>query len=261
MTFPSSTVMSSFVTSATRRSRNEPAAVSTAFRPASSQDFSLTPTTSTSGRRLLPSLPPLTSSCYDPGRPRLRERRLHSRSDHLPMHLEDTSPETGSVTRNLRRGPRASRGCDRGSRSSSAVPRQSPPCCPIANQAEVALAGLNDGDRSHARESIAVDGSVRLEVVIVPPRLHPHAHDVVGCHGSPLPKASPGRRNLAKPPAPGADLDLPGDLAGMEGYTLGRVASRLTRHHRCQTKRAAELSPGRWDRKTLIAGARLQSRR
>jgi len=46
-TFPSLTVMSIFVTSATRRSRNEPAAVSTAFRPASSHEFSLTPTTST----------------------------------------------------------------------------------------------------------------------------------------------------------------------------------------------------------------------
>jgi hypothetical protein len=39
--------MSIFVTSATRKSRNEPAAVSTARRPASSQDLSLTPTTST----------------------------------------------------------------------------------------------------------------------------------------------------------------------------------------------------------------------
>ena len=46
-TFPSSTFMSSLVTSATRRSRSEPAAVSTAIRPASSHDFSLTPTTST----------------------------------------------------------------------------------------------------------------------------------------------------------------------------------------------------------------------
>jgi len=46
-TLPSSTFMSIFVTSATRRSRSEPAAVSTAARPASSHDFSLTPTTST----------------------------------------------------------------------------------------------------------------------------------------------------------------------------------------------------------------------
>jgi len=45
-TFLSSTFMSSLVTSATRRSRSEPAAVSTAIRPASSHDFSLTPTTS-----------------------------------------------------------------------------------------------------------------------------------------------------------------------------------------------------------------------
>ena len=37
-TFPSSTFISSFVTSATRRSRSDPAAVSTAFRPASSHD-------------------------------------------------------------------------------------------------------------------------------------------------------------------------------------------------------------------------------
>ena len=46
VTFPSSTFMSILVTSATRRSRSEPAAVSTAMRPASSHDFSLTPTTS-----------------------------------------------------------------------------------------------------------------------------------------------------------------------------------------------------------------------
>ena len=46
MTFPFSTLMSILVTSATRRSRSEPAAVSTAMRPASSHDFSLTPTTS-----------------------------------------------------------------------------------------------------------------------------------------------------------------------------------------------------------------------
>src|SRR6516164_7570585 len=46
-TFPFSTFMSILVTSATRRSRNEPAAVSTALRPASSHDVSLTPTTST----------------------------------------------------------------------------------------------------------------------------------------------------------------------------------------------------------------------
>ena len=42
-TLPSSTFMSSFITSATRRSRGEPAAVSTALRPASSHDTSLTP--------------------------------------------------------------------------------------------------------------------------------------------------------------------------------------------------------------------------
>jgi ABC transporter substrate binding protein len=47
VTFPFSTLMSILVTSATRKSRSEPAAVSTAFRPASSHDFSLTPTTST----------------------------------------------------------------------------------------------------------------------------------------------------------------------------------------------------------------------
>ena len=46
-TLPFSTFMSILVTSATRRSRNEPAAVSTALRPASSHDVSLTPTTST----------------------------------------------------------------------------------------------------------------------------------------------------------------------------------------------------------------------
>jgi hypothetical protein len=46
-TFPFSTLMSILVTSATRRSRSEPAAVSTARRPASSHDCSLTPTTST----------------------------------------------------------------------------------------------------------------------------------------------------------------------------------------------------------------------
>jgi hypothetical protein len=47
VTFPFSTLMSILVTSATRRSRREAAAVSTALRPASSHDFSLTPTTST----------------------------------------------------------------------------------------------------------------------------------------------------------------------------------------------------------------------
>ena len=47
VTLPSSTFMSIWVTSATRRSRSELAAVSTARRPASSHDFSLTPTTST----------------------------------------------------------------------------------------------------------------------------------------------------------------------------------------------------------------------
>jgi hypothetical protein len=47
VTFPFSTFMSILVTSATRRSRSDSAAVSTAFRPASSHDFSLTPTTST----------------------------------------------------------------------------------------------------------------------------------------------------------------------------------------------------------------------
>ena len=41
-TLPFSTFMSILVTSATRRSRNEPAAVSTALRPASSHDVSLT---------------------------------------------------------------------------------------------------------------------------------------------------------------------------------------------------------------------------
>src|SRR5262245_20873814 len=46
-TLPSSTFMSICVTSATRRSRSDPAAVSTALRPASSHDLSLTPTTST----------------------------------------------------------------------------------------------------------------------------------------------------------------------------------------------------------------------
>src|SRR5262249_8180112 len=45
-TLPSSTLMSIFVTSATRKSRSEPAAVCTAFRPASSHDVWLTPTTS-----------------------------------------------------------------------------------------------------------------------------------------------------------------------------------------------------------------------
>jgi hypothetical protein len=44
---PFSTFMSICVTSATRKSRSVPAAVSTAARPASSHDFSLTPTTST----------------------------------------------------------------------------------------------------------------------------------------------------------------------------------------------------------------------
>src|SRR5262249_57207883 len=46
VTFPLSTFISILVTSAMRRSRSELAAVSTATRPASSQDFSLTPTTS-----------------------------------------------------------------------------------------------------------------------------------------------------------------------------------------------------------------------
>src|SRR2546425_6315382 len=46
-TLPFSNFMSICVTSATRRSRSDPAAVSTALRPASSHDLSLTPTTST----------------------------------------------------------------------------------------------------------------------------------------------------------------------------------------------------------------------
>jgi signal transduction histidine kinase len=46
VTFPLSTFISILVTSATRRSRSEPAAVSTALIPASSHDVSLTPTTS-----------------------------------------------------------------------------------------------------------------------------------------------------------------------------------------------------------------------
>ena len=46
VTFPLSTLMSILVTSATRRSRKELEAVATAMRPASSHDFSLTPTTS-----------------------------------------------------------------------------------------------------------------------------------------------------------------------------------------------------------------------
>jgi hypothetical protein len=46
-TFPLSTLMSIFVTSATRKSRSDVAAVSTARRPASSHDVLLTPTTST----------------------------------------------------------------------------------------------------------------------------------------------------------------------------------------------------------------------
>jgi hypothetical protein len=64
VTFPLSTFISILVTSATRRSRSELAAVSTALRPASSQDSSLTPTTSIMRRFLtassLPSdLPPV----------------------------------------------------------------------------------------------------------------------------------------------------------------------------------------------------------
>src|SRR5215468_1671440 len=46
-TLPFSNFISICVTSATRRSRSDPAAVSTAQRPASSHDLSLTPTTST----------------------------------------------------------------------------------------------------------------------------------------------------------------------------------------------------------------------
>src|SRR5215218_9468213 len=46
-TLPFSTFMSIFVTSATRKSRNDSAAVSTARRPASSHEVLLTPTTST----------------------------------------------------------------------------------------------------------------------------------------------------------------------------------------------------------------------
>src|SRR5467141_2977114 len=46
-TLPSSTFMSNFTTSATRRSRSVLAAVSTAFLAASSQDFVLVPITST----------------------------------------------------------------------------------------------------------------------------------------------------------------------------------------------------------------------
>jgi hypothetical protein len=45
--FPFSTFMSIFTTSAMRRSRSDAAAISTARRPASSQEVSLTPTTST----------------------------------------------------------------------------------------------------------------------------------------------------------------------------------------------------------------------
>ena len=40
---------------------------------------------------------------------------------------------------------------------------------PLADEAEVALAGLDDGDRPHSSEGVAVDGAVRLEVVRVPP--------------------------------------------------------------------------------------------
>jgi hypothetical protein len=47
VTFPFSTFMSIFTTSAKRRSRIEVAAVSTARRPASSHDVLLSPTTST----------------------------------------------------------------------------------------------------------------------------------------------------------------------------------------------------------------------
>src|SRR6266481_8340795 len=46
-TLPSSTFMSNFTISAMRRSRSVPAAVSTAFFAASSQDFVLVPITST----------------------------------------------------------------------------------------------------------------------------------------------------------------------------------------------------------------------
>ena len=46
-TFPFSIAISSFTTSAIRRSRSVPAAVSTALLPASAQDFVLVPTTST----------------------------------------------------------------------------------------------------------------------------------------------------------------------------------------------------------------------
>src|ERR1700751_2781055 len=47
VTFPFSTFISIFTTSATRKSRIEVAAVSTACRPASSQEVALSPTTST----------------------------------------------------------------------------------------------------------------------------------------------------------------------------------------------------------------------
>ena len=47
VTFPPSTFMSILTTSATRRSRIQLAAISTARRPASSQDVLLSPTTST----------------------------------------------------------------------------------------------------------------------------------------------------------------------------------------------------------------------
>ena len=171
--------------------------------------------------------PPLASSCSGPRRrSAARTARLRSIRAISRCISRTTSPEIGSVT--PRSPPRSSSISRLRSRVSIIFGRRRDDrvhAVPFADQAEVALAGLDDRDRRHAGEGIAVDGAVRLEVVLVPPRLHPHAHHVVGCHGSTLP------RGIARALEPGQAASSrrrprPAGRSGRHGMRTPLQASR-----------------------------------
>ena len=99
---------------------------------------------------------------------------------------------------------------------------------PLADEAEFVLAGLDDGNRAHSSEGVAVYGAVRLDIVRVSTRLHPHAHPVVGCHGSTSPEVSSGvgtwpNRQLQVPTS-----TCPAIRPAWGWYTFAGVASRAT---------------------------------
>ena len=77
----------------------------------------------------------------------------------------------------------------------------------------------------HAGEGVAVDGPMRLDIVLVPPRLHPHAHHVVGCHSFHPPQ-------MHRP-----SMGLPSRQAQVPTSTCRAIRPALGRLHLCQGSR------------------------